>query len=177
MQSPFIRRGVILLGLVVCGCVLLAGCFETTLNLGSAADAKVDPAYCGDWHFEWKDGDTTASADLLLRNFDGKQYYAEWNDKKSETLRMSGFLIPIKDATFAQVTAMEADGHLEAKHMILRVKLDGADKLVLTNLKDDFFKDVSTDAGLRKKVEENLDNPAMYEDVGTGTRVASAAPQ
>jgi hypothetical protein len=160
----------ILGGLALAAALLLAGCFETTLNLGYAIDSKVDPHYCGDWHFEWKDGDQTASADLTIRNFDGKQYYAEWNDHKNKTLRMSGFLIPLKETTFAQLTPMETDGELQPKHLILKVLLDG-DKLALTNLKEDFFSDVTTDAALKKKIEENISNPAMYEDVGTGTRV------
>jgi len=166
-----ILRDVLLFSLLFGAMLLLAGCFETTLNLGYAIDGKVDAHYCGEWHFEWKDGDQTASADLVIRNFDGKQYYAEWQDKKeNKTLRMSGFFVPIKESTFAQLTTMESDGELQTKHLILKVQLDG-DKLTLTNLKEDFFSDVTTDAALKKKIEENISNPAMYEDIGTGKRV------
>ena len=49
--------------------------------------------------------------------------------------------------------------------------VSGRCKLTLTNLKEDFFGDVTTDAALKKKIEENISNPAMYEDIGTGARV------
>jgi hypothetical protein len=165
-----VLRGAALCCLLLCTALLLAGCFETTLNLGYAIDGKVDPHLCGEWHFEWKDGDQPASADLVIRNFDGKQYYAEWNDHKNKILRLSAFLVPVKESTFAQLTPMEADGELQTKHLIIKVQLDG-DKLTLTNLKEDFFTDVTTDAALKKKIEENISNQAMYEDIGTGKRV------
>ena len=100
-------------------------------------------------------------------------YYAEWNDHKNKILRLSAFLVPVKETTFAQLTPMEADGELQAKHLIVKVQLDG-DKLTLTNLKEDFFGDVTTDAALKKKIEENISNPAMYEDIGTGARTNCA---
>src|SRR5262245_38285176 len=142
MQSPFLRRGIIFLGLIVCACALLAGCFTTTLNLGSATEAKVDSLYCGDWHFEWKDGDSASkSADLVIRNFDGRQYYVEWKEADQKPLRMSGFLVPIQDAVFAQLTDLGDKGDLSSEHLIVRVNLAG-DKLTLRHLNEDFFKDV-----------------------------------
>src|SRR4051794_6554034 len=89
--------------------LLLAGCFETTLNLGAAADSKADSRYCGSWHFADKEGDSSPAGDLLTRNFDGRHFYAEWTshkDGKTEVLRLSAFLVPIKDTTFAQLSPM-----------------------------------------------------------------------
>ena len=154
---------VLLLGLIV----LAAGCFTTTLDLGKPADAKVDVQYCGDWHFTWKDGEESKSADLIIRNFDGKQYYAEWKESQQKSTRMSGFLVAVKDATFAQLTNLGDKGELSPEHVILRVQLAG-DKLTLRHLNDEFFKDAKTDEELRAKVVANLDNPAMYAQTLTG---------
>jgi hypothetical protein len=155
--------------------LLLAGCFTTNLNLGSVADAKTDPAYVGDWHFTWKDGgkdgDKDKSADLILRDFNGKQYYVEWTEADEKPVRMSGFLIPIKDATFAQLTGLDSKPDDKDKNLILRVVLAG-DKLTLRHLKGDFFKDVTTDAELRSKVEANVDNAAMYQEEMTGSKTS-----
>jgi hypothetical protein len=149
--------------------VLFAGCYTTTLNLGKAADAKLDVQYCGDWHFSWSDKDgQNKSADLVLRNFDGKQYYVEWKEAdESKPSRYSGFLVPVKDATFAQLTSLGDKGELSEEHCILRVQLAG-DKLTLRHLNDEFFKDMKTDAELRAKVEANLENPKMYAETATG---------
>jgi hypothetical protein len=166
---PTIRTRTLLIPLLVLLTTVLAGCFETTLNLGSADNAKVNVKYCGDWHFAAEGGGDTA--DLTVRNFDGKQYYVEWLDNEKKRSRMSAFMVKIKDADFAQLTELADDGSLQSKHLILRAQLDG-DKLTLRNLKEDFFAGVTTDEQLRKRVEENLDNAAMYEDTMTGTRAA-----
>ena len=169
----FHARNIVLVAALCALVIVVAGCLTTTLNLGSVADAKVDPAYCGDWHVSWKDGDQTKSADLVIRNFDGKQYYVEWKTEGEKTDRFSGFLVPVKSATFAQVSEMEANGELSPKHTILRVQLDG-DKLTMRHLDEDFFKDVTTDEQLRAKVEKNLDNSAMYKESATATRASAS---
>jgi hypothetical protein len=149
----------------------LVGCLTTELNLGSAADAKVDTGYCGDWKVTWKDGDQTKSADLVIRNVDGKQYYVEWKTDGEKADRFSAFLVPVKSATFAQLSPMEPNGELSPKHTILRVQLEG-EKLTMRHFDEDFFKDVTTDEQLRSKVESNLENSAMYKETATATRVS-----
>jgi hypothetical protein len=159
---------------MLAGALALAGCFTTTLNLGKAADATVDVRYCGDWHVTWKDGDQTKSADLVVRNFDGKQYYVEWSepDPDSKTLRMSGFLVPVKGATFVQLTGLDEKGELPADHMIARIDMDGA-KLKLRHLNEGFFKEVSSDAALRATMEKNVENDAMYAGEAVGAKKES----
>ena len=70
-------RSLVLTALLLTASVILFGCFTTTLNLGSADAAKVDVLYCGDWHFTWQDKDQSKSADLIVRNFDGKSALTE----------------------------------------------------------------------------------------------------
>ena len=140
--------------------VTFSGCFETTLNLGRSEDAKVDPAMCGTWEFSWADGDNKGSAEASVLNFDGRQFYVQWNQQGEKPLHLRAFLVPVKDATFAQATPLAAD--LEDKHLIVRVEIKGS-KLMLRHLKEEFFGGINTDAQLRSKIEENLNNDQMYE--------------
>ena len=153
--------------------LVFAGCYTTTLNLGKAVDAKVDVQYCGDWHFTWADKDgQSKSADLIVRNFDNRQYFVEWKEAgESKPTRYSGFLVPVKDATFAQLTDLGDKGEPSDTHCILRVQLAG-EKLTLRHLNEDFFKDIKTDAQLRAKVEANLENAAMYAETASGALVS-----
>jgi hypothetical protein len=162
INRPFLP---VVLALAI-GLLAATGCFETALSLGPAEQAKVDVNYVGDWNFTWKDDDQPQSAQLLLRNFDGKRYLVEWKQSGEKVLRFSGYLVPVKSATFAQLTLLSETGEVPDKHLIVRVQLDGK-KLVLRHLDGDFFADVKTDTALRAKVEENLDNEAMYLKGGT----------
>lgn len=163
--------------LFLAGALLLGGCFTTTLSLlaPGAAPAKVDPAYCGDWHFTWKesgkDGEQTKSADLIVRNFDGAHYYVEWKEEGNKSTRMNGVIVPVKSAMFAQLSDLGDKGELSDNHLILRVQLSG-DKLTLRHLKQDFFKEVKTDEALRQTIEQNVDNDAMYEESATGSLIS-----
>ena len=164
-------RSLVLTALLLTASVILLGCFTTTLNLGSADAAKVDVMYCGDWHFTWQDKDQSKSADLIVRNFDGKQYYVEWKEAGEKPSRMSGFLVPVKDATFAQLTNLGDKGELSSDHLIVRVQLK-ADQLTLRHLNDEFFKDVHSDEALKQKIEQNVDNDTMYGESQTGALVS-----
>ena len=139
--------------------VVLVGCFETALNLGSAKDASVDPAYCGEWTFSWEDDGKQQTALATIVNFDGKQYYVQWKQGDEKPIHFAGFLVPVKDATFAQARPLGSD--LSDRHVIVRVELKGT-KLMLRHLNGDFFEGISTDEAFRTKVEENLNNDAMY---------------
>src|SRR4051794_31440565 len=105
-------RSTLLTILLLSAALLLSGCFETTLNLGSAEQATADVKYCGDWHFTGDNG--KEGADLVIRNFDGHRYYVEWREGNEKTKRMSGFLVTVKDATFAQLTGLEDKGEIPA---------------------------------------------------------------
>lgn len=159
-------------GLASAAVLVLAGCFTTTLSLiAPGTTPKVDVLYCGDWHFTWKDGDQTKSADLVIRNFDGSHYYVEWKESGNKPTRMNGALVPVKNAMFAQLTDLGDKGELSSEHLIVRVQLAG-DKLTLRHLNDDFFKDVKSDEALRTKIEQNVDTDAMYQETATGSLVS-----
>src|SRR5262245_27413695 len=128
---------------------LLAGCFVTTLSLGKPESARVDPLFCGDWRLESEDADAKR-AELIIRNFDGKQYYAEWKTPEDKPARMRGFLVKIKDATFAQCAELTDTAELSSKHLIVRVSIKEG-SLTVRHLKEEFFNGVDTDEALRKK--------------------------
>jgi len=153
--------------------ILLGGCLETKFSLGPRESAKVDKQFIGDWHFSWKDGEGSKSADLVVRNFNGKEYYVEWTDEGKTPVRMSAFVIDVKGASFVHLLELFEDGQLDEKNTIMRISMKD-DKLVLRSLKEDFFEGISSDEQLQKRVSENIDNPAMYDGEGeSGTRVAS----
>ena len=160
---------------------VLAGCFETNYSLGSKDAAVVDVAYCGDWNVVDKEHPTDPpSVRMFIRNLDGKQYFVEWteagkNGEADKSLRMIGFTAEVNGATFAHLRDLPEDGTIPEKHLIMRVGLkDGV--LTLRNLDEKFFTEhnpVQSDAELRRVIEQNLDNDAMY-DSGTVTAVRPA---
>jgi hypothetical protein len=147
-------------GMCIIGAALLAGCFETTLNIGLSADAKVDPAMCGEWTFSWHDGEENKTAAATILNFDDKQYYVSWRAEGEKEAHIAAFLVQVKDATFAQMRGLDAD--VDDKHVIVRAKMSGT-KLMFRHLKSDFFSGVDTDEKLRAKIGENINNEEMYQ--------------
>ena len=143
---------------------LITGCFETALHLSpaGAAPAKVDPAYCGEWTFAEKDenGQSSGTATATILNFDNAHYFVEWKEGQEKPMRFNGILVAVKDATFAELSPLGND--VSPTHLLMRVQLDG-NKLKLRHLKKEFFDGVATDDALRAKVEQNLNNDAMYD--------------
>ena len=156
----------------------LSGCFETAYSLGPREQAAVDPAYCGDWVVKDRDNPTESSnVRIVIRNLDGRQYYVEWieagkDGEPDKSQRMLGFTADVKGTTFAHLRDLPADGSIPDKHLVMRVGVrDGT--LTLRNLSKEFFEGraIASDADLRRIVEENLDNEAMYDEgVVTATR-------
>src|SRR2546421_4710878 len=117
--------------------VMLAGCFETRFNLGSDKQSKVDPAYCGEWTFSWKDDDGTSKTGVAtILNFDGVHYLVDWKEEGQKTARYNGFIVPVKDAKFAQLSPLGTE--VSDTHLIVRIQLDST-KLKVRHLKKEFF--------------------------------------
>jgi hypothetical protein len=151
--------------LVVVTLLLLVGCLETKYPLGPRQPGKVDLRYIGDWNMESRNeqGQVTVSK-LIIRNLHNDEYFVEWNTGEDKPFRCTGYLTEIKGVQFANLQGLSDDGKLAESYIILRVDLDG-DRLKLRNLEDEFFKERSFASSdeLRKIVEENVDNDAMYE--------------
>lgn len=167
---------------LLCTLVLICGCFETPFSLGSEADAKVDTAMCGDWLVESKDSPDKPKARMYIRNLDGKHYLVEWinppeeNQKAEdvEPLRMSAWTAAVNNVLFAHARDLPASGAIAEKHLVIRISFAN-DQIVLRNLSEEFFKTNSpaSDADFRKLIEENLDNPDLYDhDEMLATRMA-----
>ena len=162
--------------LVLSIALILAGCYETTVPLGSPEQAKVDRNLAGDWSFPAA-GDQKAVS-LVLRNLDDKQYYVEWQEAGEKPARCVGIVVPIKDAMFAQVRNLPDDGSIADKHLIVRVSFKD-NKLGIRQLNDKFFdgKAVDTTEKLRAVLEANLENADMYDgDYRMGTKQAAEKP-
>jgi hypothetical protein len=152
--------------------VVLAGCYETELELAPPESAKIDPRFVGDWDFADK-----ASADvtrMVIRNFNGREYYVAWDEAKAEPNRAAAFVVEVAGAKFAHVRGLTTEGDVSGKHFLERIDLTPDGKLSIRHLKGEFFegKEVKTSEQLRKLVEANVNNEAMYDaETFYGTRV------
>src|SRR5437773_1669987 len=112
MVTTRVWRSSLVMGLVVAG-LLLAGCWSSKLTLIKQEDAKVDRAYVGNWNAVNAKGE---SATLIIRNVDDRNYYIEMHDAAKQypegVNRYFGFMALVKDATFAHLKEMQADGNV-----------------------------------------------------------------
>lgn len=147
--------------LLVLTALAATGCYETKLRLADPARAAFLPGYCGEWQSAASSDGDGAEA-LFVARIDEGRYYAEYRDPPDEPLRMSAILVPVGGAVFAQVRILGDDDGFAGANLILRVDLDG-DALVLRQLDEDFFSDVTTDRALRRRLARSVDDDAMYD--------------
>ena len=154
---------------------LLGGCYESKFSLAPKEQAVLHREYLGDWEAPGENG--SGKTHLVIRNWDDKQYYVEMDQPNQKPMRMAGFIIDLKGASFAHLRELRDDGKVSETYIIVRVALIGDDKLSLRHLDGKFFegKTIESSADLRKLVEQNVDNDQMYDAQGTGslTRVTN----
>lgn len=147
---------------IVVSLVLAAGCYESKFTLGPKSKAVFDPVYLGDWQVVGTG--TWANCRIVIRNWEDHMYYVEWGKPGDEPLRMSGFVIKVKGATFAHLRPLRKDGASPDKYLLFRVEFS-RDRLSIRPLNEAFFegKPVYSSEQLRDIVEGNLDNDRMYD--------------
>jgi hypothetical protein len=164
-----------ILGTLLVGLVLVAGCFTSKYTIVNPASAKVDTAFVGNWNSDSFDS-TGREAGLIIRNIDDKMYYAEWKMKgdNNSLVRGVGYITQVKGATFTQLRGLEEDGKIDDEWLIARLELSG-NTLKIRQLGEDFMKKQNIDSSdkLRKVLEDNVSNEAMYakDEMITATRV------
>lgn len=173
MKRSLMRSAI--LGSLLVGLVLIAGCLTTKYSIISPDKAAVNKALVGNWNSADFDA-TGREAGLVVRNIDGKMYYAEWKQKGETSLvRGVGHTAEIKGATFIQLRGLEEDGSIEETWAIMRLDLSG-NTLKIRQLKEEFFKTQKLDSNeqLQKVLGDNVNNEAMYapSEVITATRAA-----
>src|SRR5687767_14817793 len=121
--------------------LLVVGCFETKYPLEPRGPGhRVDARYLGDWTLEHLDDDgQTHVSDLHVRNLRGEEYYVEWvtkdeGDAKEDRFRAAGHLTDLNGVTFVNLLPLTDTAEPPARYTIMRVDLDDAGKLKLTNL-------------------------------------------
>lgn len=162
------RSTLALLLLLVLG---LCGCFQTTYLLVAPEQAKVNKAFVGNWNSAAFKSEGR-EAGLIVRNIDDKQLYVEWLPKDGELVRSVGFTSEVNGKIFLQIRGLEKDGSLEDKWLTMRLDLSG-NQVMIRQLNDDFFKNQTFNSAeqLRKLLETNLENDAMYDkDVVIATK-------
>ena len=161
--------------------VVLAGCLQSEVPVAPSDQATVNRAYVGDWRFTDDKGKVSL---YRVRNFNDREFYVELEEPGADAggangdrpvVRMQGFNISVKGVDFAHLRPLQDDGSLPREYIITRIGLtDG--QLEYRDLSSSFFKqhDIGTSAKLCRLIEQNLDNPAMYEGKSvTGTRVGT----
>jgi hypothetical protein len=140
----------------------LAGCLETEVALAPAEQATVDVKLVGEWKGA---GDGSDGGELLVRNFNGREYYVEDRADEKARARYAVHVTDVKGASFLHARPLDDDGELRVKYAIMRLDRAGDDAFRLRHLQSDFFTDKphDTPAKLRAIIEANLDNAAMYE--------------
>ena len=136
-----------------------AGCFETETALGPVEHASVDARLVGDF----KTGEN-GSEDIIVRNFNGREYYIEQRTSGRETACYAGFVVAVKEALRARAPAGgRRHAGQEARDPARRPggRREGAPPPA----QRPFFADQphETRAKLRATVEANLENAAMYD--------------
>jgi len=90
--------------------------------------------------------------------------------------RYIGFLAPVKGATFAHLKQLQDDGNVQEDWLVMKLELSG-DKLIIRQLKEEYMKEknITSAEQLRKVLEQNLEESAMYDkdEVVTATRLAA----
>jgi hypothetical protein len=172
MHRSTVRYGV--LSVFLLGLVLVAGCFSSKFSIISPDKARVDLAFVGNWNSDALTSEGR-EAGLIIRNIDDKMYYIEWKIKEDKGLvRAVGCISDIKGATFAQLRGLEEDGKIDSEWLIIRLDRTG-NTLKIRHLDDEFMKSqkISSNDQLRKVLEDQLNNEAMYakDEVMTATRV------
>ena len=158
---------------IVTPLLLVAGCYESAFTLGPESRSVFEPAYLGDWRVV--SGGVWADTHLVIRRWDDHTYYVEWGKRSEAPLRMSGFVIDVKGASFAHLRAMREDMGVPDKFLIFRVAIvDG--QLSIRPLDGKFFerKPVNSSEQFRKLVEENLDNDKMYDKDGSASAIRTS---
>ena len=157
--------------------LMFAGCWGSKYTLINPDQAKVDRTYLGNWNVVNSKGE---SSSLIIRNIDDKTFYVEGKDGAKQypegISRYVGFLAPVKGAVFAHLKQLQDDGNVQEDWLAMKLELTG-DKLIIRQLKDEYMKGKSITSAeqLRKVLEENLEDSAMYdkEEVLTATRLAA----
>jgi hypothetical protein len=152
--------------------IVTAGCYETDLDLAPPESAKIDPRFVGDWDFTSKDSAEVTR--MVVRNFNGREYYVAWDEAKAEPYRAAAFVADLGGARFAHVRGLTPEGDVSGKHFLERIDLTPDGRLSIRHLNGDFFegKEVKTSEQLRKLVEANVNNDALYDrETFYGTRV------
>ena len=142
--------------------LLAVGCYESKFTLGPKSQAVFDPVYLGDWQVvsqgTWADGR------IVIRNWEDSMYYVEWSKRNDPPLRMSGFVINVKGASFAHLRQLREDPSSPEKYLLFRVGIS-RNRLSIRPLNATFFegKSIYSSQRLRNIVEENLENDQMYD--------------
>ncbi len=145
--------------------LMFAGCWGSKYTLINPDQAKIDRAYLGNWNALNSKGE---SSSLIIRNIDDKMFYVETKEGAKQ--------YPEGISRYIHLKQLQDDGNVQEDWLVMKLELSG-DKLIIRQLKEEYMKEknITSAEQLRKVLEQNLEESAMYEkdEVVTATRLAA----
>jgi hypothetical protein len=144
--------------LLAATCVVPTACITGFKHpLGSVEEAFVEPNLVGNWACSSEDDPTPAA--LKIMDFDGKQYYIELDEGKSDPARLRGLAHRVEDAAFLSVRGLETK---EEEWNLLAYALSDSDHLEFGLVDAPSFEDVMDDPlSVKQRLAEQMRDPEI----------------
>jgi hypothetical protein len=114
---------------------ILCGCYESIVPMASSKHSYIEPDLIGKWK-KIVTADDATPADMLVLNFNDKEYYVKYQDEKDVT-RYRAYIVTVKGVPFINAQFIERD---ERPFVFFRYSLSKEGVLTLRIINGDFVK-------------------------------------
>lgn len=148
---------------------LLAGCYESSVPLGSPERVMVSPELLGTWACR-EASDESKLATLLVVAYDRSRYFLEWRDK-DETTRWAAHASEVGGALLYNVRELRPDGR-ETKWVFLRASTPVEARLLLAVVDGEELKKLGEPEAFRE-IRRRVRDESLYKPWAACQRTAS----
>jgi hypothetical protein len=155
--------------MIVASCVILSGCLSGFRHpLGPATEGFIEPQLLGRW--ECVSADDPSPGIMTILDFDGKQYYVQFNElQKDELGHFRAYATRVEEVPFLNLRAIGPKP--EDEWTFLAYALVDADHLSFRYVDPQPFEDVIDDGeGVRARLGSHLEDPEVLGDFLSCTR-------
>ena len=144
--------------LLVATCLIPTACITDFKHpLGPVEEAFIEPNLVGSWKCSSAD-DPTPNV-VRIMDFDGKQYYIEFDEGKSEPARLRGLAHRVEDAAFLSVRGLQTK---DEEWNLLAYALSDSDHLEFGLVDAPSFEDVMDDPlSVKQRLAEQMHDPEV----------------
>ena len=137
---------------------VLGSCYESKVPMASSKDSYIEPNLIGKWK-KVVTADDATPADMLVLNFNDKEYYVKYQDEKDVT-RYRAYIVTVKGVPFINAQFIERD---ERPFVFFRYSLSKDEVLTLRIISGDFIKtEFRSSKELYKFVKKHLHIEKLY---------------